>query len=178
MVGTERDEGEVPGALDGGGHRSLVLGAHAGLSARLYLPPVGHVPAKAVGILVVNVFDAVNAEAADLSATVIARPSASERPSSRSSAAPVSATASGPAAPARAIAAAGASSAWTVSAALLSAGPSTAARAIASASGPAAPARAIAALLRAAAGPRPLRLLRSCLLCRHINSPSATWYGV
>ena len=177
MVGAERDEGEVPGALDGGGHRSLMLGAHAGLAARFYLPPVGHVPAKAVGILVVNIFDAVNAEAADLSATVIARPSASERPSSRSSAAPVSATASGPASTTWAIAASGASSAWTVSAALLSAGPA-ASRAIASASGPAAPARAIAALLWAAAGPGPLRLLRSCLLCRHVNSPSATWYGV
>ena len=144
MVRTERDQSEMPGALDGRGHRALVLGADPGLSARLYLPPVGHVPAKAVNIFVINVFDTVNAEAANLPATVIARPAASEsaaRPAAgtvsttgSASATRTVATATGPAASAGTVSAAtgSAASAGTI-AALLSAGPATAARAIAAA---------------------------------------------
>lgn len=161
MVGTEGNQSKVPGALDGGGHRALVLGADAGLAARFYLPPVGHVPAKAVGILVINVFDMVDAEAAYLSAAVIARPPSAEsaRPAARPSTARSVASASGPA------------SAWTVAATLLSAR-SAAAWAIAATLLPAGSGAV------SAAGPRPLRRTCSCLLCRHVNSPSATWYRV
>lgn len=153
VVGTERNQRKVPGPLDRGGHRALVLGADASLAAGFYLPPVGHVPAKTIYILVVNVINLVHAEAANLSAAVVARPASAEsaRPSTGSASTRTIASTSG-----------SASAAWT----------------IASTAGSAATAWTIASLLRAATGPRPLRLLRSCLLCRHINSPSATWHGV
>ena len=134
MVGTEWNQRKVPSPLDRGGHRALVLGADAGLAAGLYLPPVGHVPAKAVSVLVVYVLDMVNAEAANLSAAVVARPASSE--STRSAA-------RSPAGPA---------STWTVS---TTTGP-TSSRAVATATGPASASRAIAAALLRAAGPRSL----------------------
>ena len=170
VVGTEWNQRKMPGPLDRGGHHALALGTDAGLAAGLYLPPVGHVPAKTIYILVVNVFDLVNAEAANLSAAIVARPASAEsaRPSTGSAASRTVAATTGSASASRTKAAAtgSASAAWTLAALLRAAGSASAAWTIAS------------TRLRAATGPRPLRLLRSCLLCRHINSPSATWHGV
>ena len=171
VVGTEWNQRKVPRPLDCGGHRALVLGADARLAAGLYLPPVGHVPAKAVSILVINVLDMVHAEAANLSAAVVARSASAEsaRPSAGSAPARTVAAATGPAPASRTIAATAgpaATATWTVSAALLGT------------AGSASTAWTIAALLRATTRPRSLGRACSCLLCRHINSPSATWHGV
>ena len=87
MVGAERNEGEVPGALDGGRKRALVLGAYAGLAPGLYLPAVGHVSPEAVGVLVVYVFDVIYAEPANLAAGVVSGPAAPAAEASARSAA-------------------------------------------------------------------------------------------
>jgi hypothetical protein len=64
----EGEQREVPGALDRRRQRALVLGAGAGLAARLDHPTVGDEAAQARDILIVDVLDAIDAEAADLAA--------------------------------------------------------------------------------------------------------------
>ena len=181
VVRTERDQSKMPGALDGRGHRALVLGADPGLAARLYLPPVGHVPAKAVSILVINVFDMVNTEAANLPATVITRSSSAEsasRPaprtvSSASRSAATSATRTVSSTATRTVSTPAGPAATSATRTV----PSTAARTIATllSAGSATATWTIAAALRPARS-RTLVRWSSCLLRCHINSPSATWH--
>ena len=99
MVWAKWDQGQMPCALDGGCQGALVLRADTGLSSGLYLPAVGHVPAEAVGVLVVDVLYVVNAEAADLPTAVVSGPApsaaeSSARPSTGSASAGPSAWAS------------------------------------------------------------------------------------
>ena len=101
MVRAEWDQGQMPGALDSGRQHALAFRANTGLAARLDLPAVGHVPAEPVDVLVVDVLDAVYAEAADLPPAVVPGPAASSaessaaRPSNGSAAAGSSAGATG-----------------------------------------------------------------------------------
>ena len=102
MVGAERDERKVPGAFYRRRQRALVLGADAGLAPGFYLPAVRHVSPEAVGVLVVNVFDVIYAEPANLAPGVVARPAApsaeaSARAPSGPSAARTPARSAGPA---------------------------------------------------------------------------------
>ena len=86
MVRAEWDQGQVPGALDGGRKSALMLGAHTGLAPGLDLPPVRHVPAEPIGVFVVDVLDVIDAESAYLSTAVVARSAApAAEPSARSS---------------------------------------------------------------------------------------------
>ncbi len=87
----ERDEGNVPGALDSQAQRALVPGADAGASAGLDLGPVGNKPADFIGILVIYDLDVFDAESADAAA----RNEPASRPSARAPARSSAARAAG-----------------------------------------------------------------------------------
>ena len=72
MVRAERNQGQMPGALDGGRKSALMLGAHTGLAPGLDLPSVRHVSAEPIGVFVVDVLDMIDAESAYLSTAVVA----------------------------------------------------------------------------------------------------------
>src|SRR5215218_1784138 len=61
-----REQGHLPGVLDGGGDVALVLGAVAGDPAGADLAPVAHELAQQVDVLVVDVVLMVRAELAEL----------------------------------------------------------------------------------------------------------------
>src|SRR5918992_5400507 len=61
-----REQGHLPGVLDGGGDVALVLGAVAGDPAGADLAPVAHELAQQVDILVVDVVLVLGAELAEL----------------------------------------------------------------------------------------------------------------
>src|SRR5215216_3863260 len=61
-----REQGHLPGVLDGGGDVALVLGAVAGDPAGADLAPVAHELAQQVDVLVVDVVLVVGAELAEL----------------------------------------------------------------------------------------------------------------
>ena len=71
VAAREGEHGQVARPLYGEGERSLVLRADAGLAAGLYLRLVGEVTPYGGEVLVVDVLDLVDAEAADLSAGVV-----------------------------------------------------------------------------------------------------------
>ena len=56
----------MTGALDGDSQRALVSGAGAGHTAGQYLRTLGHIAAESGDILIVDVLDLVNTEAAYL----------------------------------------------------------------------------------------------------------------
>jgi hypothetical protein len=62
----EGEQRQVPGTLDRRRQRALVLGAGAGLAARLDHPTIGDEAAHPWDILVVDVLDAIDAESTDL----------------------------------------------------------------------------------------------------------------
>src|SRR5215203_4118716 len=64
----EGQQGNMAGTLDRGGQRALMFGAGAGLAARLDLAALGDVAPQAREVLVVDLFDAVHAEGANLAA--------------------------------------------------------------------------------------------------------------
>ena len=84
MVGDEGDQRNVPGPLNGGAERPLVLGAHAGAAAGLDLGPVGNEPPDPVDFLVIDVLDVLDAEGADPAAGREPPAGPPARPSSRS----------------------------------------------------------------------------------------------
>src|SRR5215218_996178 len=61
-----REQGHLPGVLDGGGDVALVLGAVAGDPAGADLAPVAHELAQQVDVLVVDVVLLLRAELAEL----------------------------------------------------------------------------------------------------------------
>jgi hypothetical protein len=68
----EGEQGDVTGALEGGGEHTLVTGAGAGLAPGLDLAAVGDVATEAGGLFVVDGGDFVDAEGADATALVAA----------------------------------------------------------------------------------------------------------
>jgi cytoskeletal protein RodZ len=196
MVGTEWNQRNMPGPLYGRGHRALVLGANPGLAAGLYLPSVRHIPAKAVGILIVNVFDMVNAEAAYLSTAIVARPSVTEPASATTGSATTTAartvsasatTGSATTTAARTVSASATTGSATTTAATAGTVSTTATTwSATAATWPATTTGTVSTTTAAwavtasrwAAGSRTLIWWSSGLLRRHVNSPSATWNKV
>jgi hypothetical protein len=75
LFGDERQEGQVPGPLDGRGQTTLVFGARACLATRLDSAVLGHITAQHVKLLVIDLVYLVSAESADTGlAMVRARP--------------------------------------------------------------------------------------------------------
>jgi hypothetical protein len=70
----ERQQCNVPGALDRPSQHALVLGARSGLPARLDLAAIRHIPAQASEVLVVDGSDAIHAKGADFAAWEVATP--------------------------------------------------------------------------------------------------------
>src|SRR5262245_20455269 len=66
LLGRERQQRDVPRALDGQGQLALVLRAGAEHAARQYLAALGHEGGDQLDVLVVDVIDLVRAELADL----------------------------------------------------------------------------------------------------------------
>ena len=66
-----RQQGHVARALERDGQRALVLGAGAGLAARLDLGPLADVAAEAIDLLVVDGLGLVGAEGTDLAAAAV-----------------------------------------------------------------------------------------------------------
>jgi hypothetical protein len=66
VLGGERQKGELAGALEGNIQRALMRGTGARLAARFDLGAVGQETPQAAEILVVDLFDFVYAELADL----------------------------------------------------------------------------------------------------------------
>ena len=64
MVRAEGQEGQMSGALDGGGQATLMLGAHPSLSSRLDLIAVGNEPSEPVNLFVVDIVNMIHTEGA------------------------------------------------------------------------------------------------------------------
>src|SRR3954471_12760658 len=69
VLGRERQQGHVTGALQGDGEHALVPGARAGLATRLDLAAVGNVATQLARVLVIDLVDLVDAERTDAPAT-------------------------------------------------------------------------------------------------------------
>ncbi len=78
VVGRVRQKGHEPGLGDGSPHHALMLGARAGLLARVDPRSIGYVTPQAVNGFVVDRIDVVHAEVAYASAAPEAAPAASE----------------------------------------------------------------------------------------------------
>jgi hypothetical protein len=64
----EREQRQMPGALDSAGQTALMLGAGSGLATRANLTTIRQVTAKQIGVLIGNFADLVEAEVAQLGA--------------------------------------------------------------------------------------------------------------
>jgi hypothetical protein len=65
MLGSIRDQSQMPGPLDSDGYRSLVLGAGASLTARINPASLRNISAQFAGVFIINYIDFVTAEGTD-----------------------------------------------------------------------------------------------------------------